>query len=235
MKKFKKTNDFLSQIPDWEDEYKKTEKLDIDYDKKDWHKAKAVFKKHSLRILGEPVMEDWEEPYMKDLAKIVTSKGGTVLELGFGMGISAGFIQAQKIDTHIIIEANHDVVKQGLKFASKAKKSTVILEGLWEDVIKVIPDNSLDGILFDTYPLSEVELYQNHFLFFPFAYAKLKKGGVFTYYSDEENSFGKVHLRKLKQAGFLEKNISGHSVKVNPPKDCEYWKSNLIWSPIVIK
>lgn len=232
---FKKSKEFLSQIPEWEKKYKKSEKLIINYDKKDWGKAKAKFTDHTLKILGEPVMEDWEDSYMKDLADIACLKGGTVLELGFGMAISANYIQQHKIKKHIIIEANKEVASKARKFAKKAKIKTVILEGLWEDAINKIKDESIDGILFDTYPISEEELYQNHFNFFPFAYKKLKKGGIFTYYSDEVKKFGKVHLRKLQEAGFKIKNIKSNVSKVNPPKDCEYWKAKTMLAPIIIK
>lgn len=234
-KKFEKTEEFLSQIPDWEKEYKSSEKTIIDYEKKDWSDAKASFSEHNLRILDEPVMEDWEEPYMKDLADIATQKGGIVLELGYGMGISAKFIQEHDIEKHIIIEANKEVADKAREFAKSAPHQVEILEGLWEDVIEQISDESLDGILFDTYPLSEEELYQNHFNFFPYAYKKLKQGGIFTYYSDEIKDFGEVHLNKLQEAGFKKENIKGRISKVNPPEDCEYWKSNTILAPIVIK
>ncbi|HBU07512.1 MAG TPA: hypothetical protein DEB09_05525 [Candidatus Magasanikbacteria bacterium] len=233
--KFQKTKDFLSQIPDWEKDYKKSNEVQLNYEKKDWANAKACFSKHDLKILGEPVMEDWETPYMKDLAEVATVKGGVVLELGFGMGISANFIQEHNIKKHIIIEANKAVVKQAKKFAKKAKHKVVVLAGLWEDMIKKIPNNSLNGILFDTYPLSEVELYQNHFNFFPFAYQKLVSGGVFTYYSDEIKKFGKVHLKKLQEAGFKKKNIKSRVSKVVPPKSCEYWKAKTILVPIITK
>lgn len=235
MKKFKKSKEFLSQIPNWEKKYKKSEDLIIGYEKKDWNKAKAKFSKHTLEILGEPVMEDWEDSYMKDLADIVCQNGGIVLELGFGMGISAEYIQKHKIRKHIIVEANKEVAKEAKKFAKKAKIKTIVLEGLWEDVIEKIKDKSVDGILFDTYPLSEEELYQNHFNFLPFAYKKLKKGGVFTYYSDEIKKFGRVHLKKLQEVGFKLKNIKSKISKVNPPKNCEYWKAKTILAPIVIK
>lgn len=233
--KFIKTKDFLSQIPDWEKKYKRSREAIIEYKKEDWFAAKAKFSKHKLQILGEPVMEDWETSYMKELAKIATSNGGTILELGFGMGISAKFIQKEKIKRHIVIEANGEVAKQAKIFAKKAKHKTQVLEGLWENKIDVIENNSLDGILFDTYPLSEKELYQNHFNFFPFAYRKLKKGGVFTYYSDEIKKFSKVHLKKLQKAGFKLKNIQSRVVRVNPPRNCDYWKSNTILAPILIK
>lgn len=234
-KKFKKTKEFLSQLPHWEREYKKTDKVYLNYSKKDWRKAKAIFSKHDLRILDEPVMEDWERPYMEDLAKIVASKGGVILEIGYGMGISSRYIQKYKIKKHIIIEANEMVADEAKKFGKSAKNKVIVLTGLWQDKIKRIPSNSIDGILFDSYPLEEIELYQNHFNFFPFAYKKLRRGGVFTYYSDEVKKFGRVHLKKLQEAGFHLKNIRSKITKINPPKDCKYWKAKTILSPIVIK
>jgi len=231
----KKDKDFLSQIPEWEKEYKNSEDNVIDFEKNDWKTAKASFSDHDLFIFGCAVMEDWETPYMKDLAEIVASRGGTVLELGFGMGISAKFIQNYDIKKHIIIEANSDVAKKAREFAKMAKHETVVLEGFWEDMIKDVHNNSIDGILFDTYPLAEKELYQNHFNFFPFAFKKLKPGGIFTYYSDEVIKFSDLHLKKLQEAGFNIKNIDSKLTKVNPPLDCEYWKASTILSPIIRK
>lgn len=235
-KENKKDEKFLSQIPDWESNYKKNDdEVDINFEKKDWLLAKPDFTEHDLKIFGYAVMEDWEAPYMEDLANIATMNGGVILELGFGMGISATFIQKHNIKKHIIIEANHDVAEKARCFSKTSPHEVEILEGFWEDVIDKVPDNYLDGILFDTYPLTEKEIYQNHFYFFDIAYKKLKNGGIFTYYSDEEKDFGKVHIEKLVEAGFKLENIKKRLCKVNPPKDCEYWKTNTIMSPIIIK
>ena len=231
----KKSKDFLSQIPSWELAYKKNNKSDITFNKNEWTSAPAKFTDKDLTIFGYAVMEDWEHPYMKALADIAAKGGGKVLELGFGMGISAEYIQAHPVIEHIIIEANHEVAERAREFAKKAPHSTTILEGFWEQVIDQIPDNSLDGILFDTYPLSDLELYQNHFFFFPYAFKKLKKGGIFTYYSDEIKSFGRVHLKKLLKAGFTQENIQGSAVAVNPPENCEYWKAKTMLAPVVKK
>merc|ERR1712224_133444 len=57
-----------------------------------WKESQIDLTDESLKIQGHPVMEAWEHPYMKSLAKIATSKGGCVLELGFGMSISANYI-----------------------------------------------------------------------------------------------------------------------------------------------
>lgn len=180
----KKDKQFIGQIPEWEESYKQSDDLLIRYTQDDWKSAKAVYSEHDLQILGEPVMEDWEEPYMRVLADIATSQGGTIVEVGYGMGISARLIQAKPIQKHIIIEANKEVASVAREWAASCKYETVILEGLWQEVIGEIADESIEGILFDTYPLTEKELYQNHFSFFTHAFAKLKQGGCFTYYSD---------------------------------------------------
>ncbi|MFA6098869.1 MAG: class I SAM-dependent methyltransferase [Patescibacteria group bacterium] len=230
--------DFSAPPPPWGDIRDKTYQTRVDIgfqDRQDWKKAPAIFDEHTLKIFGHPVMEDWETPYMKVLAEIAASKGGIILELGFGMGISASFIQKYDIKKHIIIEANHEVADKAREFAKIAPRPVEVLEGLWEEVIDRVPDGSIDGILFDTYPLAELEIHKNHFGFFRAAYKKLKNGGVFTYYSDEIKDYHPAHLQRLLDAGFKMENIQGKTIPMNPPKDCQYWKANTMLAPIVIK
>jgi guanidinoacetate N-methyltransferase len=235
-KKFEKSKEFLSQIPEWEHQYKQSSDLmDIEFEKDAWLTAPAVFSAHKLEILGKAVMEDWETLYMKELAEIATVNGGAILEIGFGMGISGQFIQEHKIQKHIIVEGNKQVAIKARAFAESAPHETIVLEGLWENVIDQVPDESIDGILFDAYPLTEAELYQSHFLFFSTAHQKLRGGGILTYYSGEIKTFGTVHMMKLIEAGFMKENIKGTIVKVDPPKDCEYWKANTILAPRISK
>lgn len=205
--------------------------------KEDWTKVPAKFTKHALRIAGHPVMEDWEKGYMKKLAKISSSKGGRVLEVGYGMGLSARAIQEQGIKQHYVIECHPDVVAKCLKDFHKsiAKNRMHILSGFWEDITPLFADKSFDGILFDTYPLREEEIHSNHFWFFKEAYRLLKPEGILTYYSDEAISFSAKHLAKLKKAGFNKNNIQYQVCKVNPPKNCEYWQEKTIVAPIIKK
>ena len=84
-----------------------------------------VFTDHSILVMpGEPsvrffkndsidvVMMDWETPLMKRHAEVMCRKPNSdVLEIGFGMGISAMFIQDLKPKSHTIVECHPQVLK----------------------------------------------------------------------------------------------------------------------------
>ena len=55
-----------------------------------------------LDSAGNFVMMEWERSIMKSQAKTVTSKGGRVLNVGFGMGIIDNYISQENIDEHWI-------------------------------------------------------------------------------------------------------------------------------------
>jgi guanidinoacetate N-methyltransferase len=174
---------------------------------------------------------------MAALADIATRTGGQILEVGFGMGISAGFISARpNVKRHIIIEANHEVAEVARKFAADASggRTVLVLEGLWEEVIDRVDDGSCGGILFDAYPLDESEV-MNQAHFARTAYRKLQPGGHFTYFSDEASGYRPEHFALLLEAGFRENNISHEIIPVLPPTDCEYWRNDTILAPILVK
>lgn len=216
-----------------QDTYAERVAIGFDNVRPSWRDAPAEFTDDTLRIKGHPVMERWETDYMNVLADIATHHGGTVLEVGYGMGLSADAIQRHSISEHIIIEANYDVLCKGQRNLQTSPILTRFLHGFWEECIHNIPDNSIDGILFDTYPLTEDMVHENHFPFFAHAYRILKPGGILTYYSDEIDDFSARHRSALSLAGFssIEKAIC----PVSPPSDCQYWKSQTIVAPIVTK
>jgi len=94
------------------------------------------------------VMMDWEDELMSGSAAYVTQNGGDILEIGFGMGISAGYIQSNKISTHTIVENHPDIIPRAKEWASD-KPNVTIIEGSWYDNLNTL--STYDGIFHDTY------------------------------------------------------------------------------------
>lgn len=202
-----------------------------------WNCAPAAYDEHTLRIAGQPVMEDWEAGYMAALARIATSQGGRVLELGYGLGLSAAAIQTADIERHVVIECHPDVLVRCLRDQRDALNAgrLHVLSGFWDDVTPLLASASFDGILFDTYPLSQDELHRNHFPFFREAHRLLRPGGILTYYSDEATDFSPAHRAELLAAGFEDADLAGEVCAVSPPADCQYWRAPTLLAPIVRK
>jgi len=228
--------------------------LKAGYKHKDWVTEKADFTPlangcNSLVIDGQAVMESWEKPYMEALAEVATRKGGRVLEVGFGLHLSGDGIQTHDIDEHIIIEANADVFENLKKWAAEQKHKVTGMHGLWQDQIALVEDNSLDGILYDTYPLCAEEQHIHQFDFLKAAYRKLKVGGIMTYcnltsigllktkYPDWKELFEKTQKPHLLKMGCKEEDIEPFEIKSGlvPPKDCRYYHHTECLCPVIIK
>lgn len=203
--------------------------------KKRWVESEARYSSEELRIRGFQVMQAWEDGYMKRLAQIACQNGGTVLEVGFGMGISAGYIQQQDIKSHVIVECHPDVVRRAQDtFKDEiASGRMTIINGFWEDAVALFADELFDGILFDTGPIEQEVEFFHFYPFFPEAYRLLKQRGIFTYFSDEKECISQEHVERLKAAGFQE--IGFEVCGVNPPSSCTYWKHKTIVAPKVLK
>lgn len=106
-----------------------------------------------IRIVGldnDYVMHIGEKTTMQKLAEIVTKNGGDILELGFGMHLSADAIQSNpNVTSHTIIEVHPEIYKKALDWA-KDKPNTKILLGNWIDILPTLTDK-FDGILHDTH------------------------------------------------------------------------------------
>ena len=64
------------------------------------------------------VMMDWEDNIMSASAAYICQNGGDILEIGFGMGISANYIQTHTIASHTIIENHPQIITKAQDWAS---------------------------------------------------------------------------------------------------------------------
>ncbi|MCM3924682.1 class I SAM-dependent methyltransferase [Frankia sp. AiPs1] len=184
----------------------------------------------TLLVSGQEVMQTWEAPLMRALARAVTTPGGAVLEIGFGLGLSAGFVQELGPARHVIVEANPQTAAVAEQWArTGGRRGVEIVTGRWQDTLAGL--GRFDGVLFDTYPMDETEVdeyvmrdatFAEHF--FAPAAAALTEGGAFTYYSNEIDSVSRRHQRALLRhfRTFAVEIVDG----LRPPEDCSYW-----WAP----
>lgn len=181
-----------------------------------------------LVIGQQQVMQAWEYPIMAAMAEAVTKTRGNVLEIGFGMGISASLIQQRNPQSHTIVECHADVQRRFEEWRLQFPDREIhLLEGRWQEATGNL--GLFDGVLFDAYPLNEQE-WSEHYVnsvtyahhFFETAAVHLRPGGVFTYYSNEINSMSREHQRSLLEH-FRKVSIS--NIKgLKPPPDCQYWQ-----------
>jgi guanidinoacetate N-methyltransferase len=201
---------------------------------KNWKDADIAIDNDQLKIMGHPVMERWEEPYMERLARIATSNGGRVLELGFGMAISATFVQkSPRLKEHVIIDANAKIVERAKEWSKTTATSKVTVHhGFSWDVAPKLDDGSFDGILYDTYPLKNGAANRHHRDFFDDAKRLLRVGGKFTWFCNEDVAVSDEELKMLDERGFT---CTHEQIDVPTPDDCQYWRAKTIVAPTCIK
>jgi len=111
---------------------------------------------------------DWEDQILSASAAYVTQNGGDILEIGFGMGISANYIQSHSIDTHTIIENHPDMITKATSWAAN-KSNVYIVTSSWYDALQmryVSNDGKTwqtnlgeyDGIFYNTY--GDIHMYE---------------------------------------------------------------------------
>jgi|TARA_B100001778_G_C18524971_1_gene600692 protein arginine N-methyltransferase 2 len=121
------------------------------------------------------VMMDWEDPIMSGSAAYVCENGGDILEIGFGMGISANYIQSHTINSHTIIENHPDIILKAQSWAAD-KSNVTIIEGDWYDVKDTL--STYDGLFYDTF------FDMNYHHFSSSLSSLMKSGGKVTWFND---------------------------------------------------
>ena len=129
------------------------------------------------------IMMNWEHPAMSASAAYVTEGGGDILEIGFGMGISAGYIQSHSVSSHTIIEPHPQMVEKAVEW-SNGKSNVTIISQSWADVTGSL--GTYDGIFYDTSFDDKGNLFSS-------SLSELIKTGtklsVFNSYSTETNDY----------------------------------------------
>ena len=116
------------------------------------------------------IMMSWEDSIMKKSAEYICESKGDILEIGFGMGICADYIQAQGVNSHTIIEIHPQILERLNTWAS-GKSNVTVIEGDWNSVDGL---NTYDGIFLDTYGDGNLDKFK------AFATAKAKSGAKIT-------------------------------------------------------
>jgi guanidinoacetate N-methyltransferase len=176
-------------------------------------------------------MRDWEHPLMRMLAENAAAGGGDLLEVGFGMGVSATYVQNSGVRSHTIIEIDKQVRDEFETWRRRWPERDIRLElGAWQDIIGGL--GQYDAVLYDTYPTDDREFVRTlgskatvlAAEFFEHASAHLRPGGVLAYYTNEIDSLGRAHQRALLDtfSSFTVELCRG----LSPPADCNYW-----WAP----
>ena len=138
------------------------------------------------------VMMDWEAPIMEKSAEYICQSKGDILEIGFGMGICADYIQAQGVNSHTIIEIHPQILTKLNTWAS-GKSNVTVIEGDWNSVSGL---STYDGIFLDTFGDDSLSNFKSFLL------SKLKSGGKATYWNNFESetnthSFDSISFEKV--------------------------------------
>ena len=144
------------------------------------------------------VMMDWEDSFMSASAAYVCQNGGDILEIGFGMGISAGYIQSHSINSHTIIENHPDIIPRAQAWAS-GKSNVTIVTGSWYSVRDNL--STYDGLFYDTFGDNDMQYFSSSLS------SLVKSGGVTTWWNilPEENNYYNIP------------NVTYDQYSVNPP------------------
>ena len=142
--------------------------------------------------LGYEVMMSWEALIMEKSAEFICQSKGDILEIGFGMGICADYIQVQGVNSHTIIEIHPQIIER-LNAWANGKSNVTIIEGDWSSVGGL---GTYDGIFIDTFG---DENWNN---FKSFALSKAKSGAKITYWNNftdkrNEHSFDSVSFEDI--------------------------------------
>jgi spermidine synthase len=194
----------------------------------DWRSAPAVYTDTELLIDGHQVMQDWEAPVMKAMVARAGATHGDVLEIGFGMGISATYFQELGVRSHTIVEPNDGVIEQFERWRTEYPDRDIrLIQGFWEETVDQL--GRYDGVFYDPYPTEPEENVPGETPvrddpFYAVAASVLRPDGVFSHFTDEIDSLSRPHQR------FLLRYFERVEVEIvhglAPPPGCHYFSAD---------
>jgi protein arginine N-methyltransferase 2 len=173
-----------------------------------------IFSDDKITISGsdEEVMMDWESSIMSASAAYVTEGGGDILEIGFGMGISANYIQSHSISSHTIIENHPQIISKSREWANDKSNVTIVSQS-WADITGSL--GTFDGIFYDTYGDDDWELFSS-------SLSNLTKNGTkVTFWNNRTNESNQFNIP----------NVTYQQISVTPPSNMYWTGSNTYYIP----
>jgi len=149
------------------------------------------------------VMMGWEDPIMSASAAYVCQNGGDILEIGFGMGISAGYIQSHSINSHTICENHPDIIPRAQAWA-QGKSNVTIITGSWYDVKNEL--STYDGLFYDTWGDDNMDQFSSSLS------SLMKTGGIATWWNNEPTATNYYNIP----------NVTYDTHNVTPPENCYF-------------
>ncbi len=198
--------------------------------REEWRRRLARITDEGLLVGDQQVVQRWEQPVMEAMGKIAASRGGDVLEIGYGLGMSAATIAATGCRSYTVIEAHPEIANAARRWVRSLPCSGNVIEGFWQEVLEDLPLAGFDGILFDTCPIHESERDIWYRAFIPHAYKLLNPGGVFTFFTNQSSS-GSFQDWALLTRHF-DAVDTPLSIAVTPYPACQYWNESDMLVPV---
>lgn len=188
----------------------------------------------TAQLTDQEIMEDWQTPLMRAMAEYGCQSGDDVLEIGFGRGVAADFIQQQQVHSHTIIEMNDHSIDAHFRpwHRRHAEQNVRLIHGRWQESLGQLED--FDSVFFHAFPMNESE-FEEHVLnsatyaehFFEVAADLLRPGGVFTYMTTEIDSLSRRHQRSLLRH-FSEIQMKVISLDVPATTRDAWWADSMV-------
>jgi spermidine synthase len=105
--------------------------------------------------IPEMVMHMGLSQFEEKSVEIITQNGGDILEIGFGMGISANSIISKNISSYTCVEIN-DYIFQNAQSWSNGKNNVSIIQDSWENFLTTTT-NKYDAVYCDFLNWEEYE------------------------------------------------------------------------------